>query len=119
MTCSNPALSPIYIGDDYSFSMTFRDVDNNPIDITGYTIVISMKSKKSDVSTVWQSSITTHTDAVNGQTTINILATDSGDFVTGNYVVGAYWVDTNNILKTVLDTTIRVIEPVVIAVVPE
>jgi len=117
--CSNPALPPIYIGDDYSFSMTFDDVDGNLIDITGYTIVASMKSNKSDVATVWQSAITTHSDPTNGETTINILSADSGELIAGNYVFGAYWVDTNNMLKTILDTTIQVTTPTVVPTIPD
>lgn len=118
MTCSNPALAPIYIGDDYSFDMTFTDIDGNVIDITDYTIVVTMKAAKADVTTVWQSSITSHTDAVNGITTILIPATDSDAFVAGDYVFGAYWVDGDNSLKTILDTTIQVLTPVVVPAVP-
>lgn len=118
MTCTNPALSPIYIGDDYSFTMTFTDVDGNVIDITGYTIVASMKSKKSDLVAVWTAEITTHSDPTNGVTTISIPAADSVDFTSGNYVIGAYWVDTDLKLKTILDTTIRVLEPVAVPAIP-
>lgn len=73
-------------GDDETFSITKEDKDGNTEDITGWTFWLTIKTDQSDSDSdaVIQKNVTTHTDAVNGETNIELDATDTADLA-GNY----------------------------------
>jgi len=64
----------VYRGDDFSMSLSLKDQNQDPIDITGWTFSFTVKDKtyKSDVDAKILIDVTTHSDPVNGQTGIFI-----------------------------------------------
>lgn len=74
-------------GDDEPFQITRQNDDGTAKDITGYTFWLTIKSSKedSDADAVVQKTVTSHTDAVNGETTIDLTNADT-DGLAGSYV---------------------------------
>ena len=73
-------------GDDEVINITRKDSDGNTIDITGYTFWLTIKASKSDsdADAVVQKTVTSHTDAVNGETKFSLADTDT-DSLSGHY----------------------------------
>ena len=65
-------------GDSDLLEFSFTDDNGNPIDITGTTLYFSVKQFIDDASYVFQKTITSHTDASNGQTEVTISSSDTG-----------------------------------------
>jgi len=65
-------LSDFYRGDTLRYRLELKDVDGNPIDLTGSTFWLTMKSNPimDDSSAEIQVSVSTHVDATNGITEI-------------------------------------------------
>jgi len=65
--------------DDVTISITYEDTDGNAQDISGWEFWITAKQDRSDSDTdaVFQTSVTNHTDAANGETDIDIAAADT------------------------------------------
>lgn len=73
-------------GDDETFAITREDSDGNAKDISGYTFWLTIKSNRSDsdANAVVQNKVTSHTDAANGQTEIDLTNSDTNSLA-GNY----------------------------------
>jgi len=65
--------------DDEEFTITYNDSDGNTQDISGWTFWMTVKRDRQDddADAVFQKTVTTHTDAANGKTTIPIAASDT------------------------------------------
>ena len=77
----------------------FRDKYQNEIDITGYTIFVTIKENISDTddNVVIKKDITSHTNAVAGRSKIEFTPADMSTFV-GNFIYSiAIKTDTGNI----------------------
>jgi len=73
-------------GDDKTITTTFKDADGVVIDITGYTVFFTAKSKVSlaDADAEISKTITSHSDPTVGQTQI-ILSDSETDISVGKY----------------------------------
>jgi len=118
MACTNPALNPVYRGDSKSWTMTITDVNDDPVNITGDTITLTVKENKNDVAALISTEITSFTDAVNGLVTITIDPDESYVLPANSSVyVGVTWFDGDNVV-TLMDTTMQVKEPVLTPTAP-
>lgn len=77
-----------FIGDDFDYTLTFTDDNGDAVDITGWTIWLTVKESEADadVSAVFQVSQTSHTDATGGISTLSVANTTTDDLSPGTYV---------------------------------
>lgn len=80
-----PLEGTITEGDDYPVNLTVTDSDGNAKDITNWTFWMTIKEDRDDTDTdaIIQEKVTSHTDAVNGETRI-VLADDDTSELDGN-----------------------------------
>ena len=74
-------------GDDISLSVTFKDENDTPIDITGYTIFFTVKKNldgDDDSGALIAKTVTDHTSPTTGVTTISLSSNDT-DLPEDNY----------------------------------
>lgn len=73
-------------GDTETFSITKEDSDGNPVDISGWTFWLTIKSdsEDTDANAAVQKKVTSHTDAANGETEIELTSSDTDD-LQGDY----------------------------------
>lgn len=72
-------------GNTKAWDIYFKDEDDNPIDITNYTIYFVVKELLTDSVPVISKTITTHTDPINGETQISLTRADTLSLPTGSY----------------------------------
>jgi hypothetical protein len=74
-------------GDTFVRNLTIKE-DGTPIDITGYTVVMTIKTgyEVDDDDATLQKEVTSHTDPTNGITDIVITPDEWEDIVAGEYV---------------------------------
>lgn len=77
-------LGTIVQGDTYTQSIQVQD-DGDPIDISGWTVTVTVKETVGDQSYAIQRTITTHDDPANGLTSFTFTGTDT-DGLQGEYV---------------------------------
>jgi len=77
----------MYKGDDQIFLLSFKNDDGTPLDITDYTIYFTVKRKKTDADSdsLIQKVITSHSNAVQGSTGIQLDHADTVDIKAGDY----------------------------------
>ena len=65
-------MNPIYRGDNSSYTLSFKNNDGTPIDITGWKIYFTMKQHlfQSDEDAALKVDVIVHDDPVNGKTSI-------------------------------------------------
>jgi len=117
MSCLNPALNPMFRGDVKTMRFTITDSTGAPVNITGDSVILTVKLLKSDTVALLDKTVTTHTDAVNGITTVTIDPDESYTFPIRTVLVGVTWLDGTNPI-TLLDTTMQVLEPVLTPTAP-
>jgi hypothetical protein len=101
-------------GDDWTVQYTFKDTEGNPIDITGNTYWVTLKTAKDDADQgAAQVNITASgPDAING---IVIVAFDSS--ITTNLTPGTYYYDLQEVdlsgnVYTILLGKVRVVSDI-------
>lgn len=106
MTCNNK-LNDIYRGDDKVYTVTVKDENQDPIDITGWTIYFTLKKSltDSDDDALIKKDVTSHIDAVNGLSEIILLNTDT-DITPGKYYYDIQIKDTLNHITTLIRQTL-------------
>jgi len=72
--------------DEKAYNLTLTGA-SDPIDITDATVKMTIKRSLSDATPTLEKTVTSHTDAVNGKTTITLTTTDT------NIEVGNYYYD--------------------------
>jgi hypothetical protein len=79
----------VYRGDDLSFSLTFTDGDELPIDLTSWVIFLTIKNNKSDpdAKAVLKKEFSNFTDPTAGIASIIVSHTEVNNFV------GIYYYD--------------------------
>lgn len=94
MNCDNILNIEIPKNKTETWTLTFSE-DSAGIDITNYTIYVMIKSKKSDADADAKLSktITTHSDAVNGESEVYLSKADTNSLDIGNYY---YSIEYNN-----------------------
>ena len=80
------AISNFYRGDTVTFDIVIKDDDGNPIDISGSTIIFTMKNNMDDADPgILQKIQTTHTNPTLGQSQIILSHTDTKALVPGSF----------------------------------
>ena len=107
-------LTDFYRGDTVVIPLTFTQADGNPLDLTGYTIWLTMKSSTDDADddAVVQVSVTEHTDAVNGQTSITIPASTTANIEPGKYMYDIQMVSGEGVVSTLELSKVKVMADV-------
>ena len=103
-------------GDTWSKTMYFENEDGARIDITGWTIFLTVKAKASDLDTsaVISKTLTTFSDPTNGEAEISLTPTDTNQAI-ASYVydiqvktnVGEIYTIVEGILTITKDITQR------------
>lgn len=109
-------------GDDEPIELKFTDKDNDnlPLDITGYTVMYTIKKDPADADAdaILALDVTEHTNPTQGVTVIEVTDNDwntgyKGDPVpSGQYYFDIQYVDTSGKPKTVVIGTVLVIQDV-------
>lgn len=79
MTLFEPEPIVEYSGDTFSKTIEFTYDDDSPVDITGWTIYVTVKDELSDTDAdaVLSDDITTHDSPTNGQTSFSFSSADT------------------------------------------
>lgn len=105
----------IYRGDTKSYQLNFTDSDGDAIDITGYTIFMTVKAKtdiaSNDTSASISKTVTSHTNAAGGITTVTLSSTDT-DITKGDYKYDFQFKDTSNNITTIQTGIFEVMDDV-------
>lgn len=105
MSCETTNLISIISGDTETISLTFKDQDSNLIDITGYTVFLTVKqsvnASKSDDFSVIKKDVTVHSDPVNGATEVVLSSSDTA-VRAENYVYDIQIKDVSGNITTVV-----------------
>jgi len=93
----------IYEGEDKVWTVTITDSAGDPIDITGYTFLFTVKRKlnDSDGNALIRKEITSHSDPTNGITEITLVSADTND-KSGNFFYDYQWLSDSNQRRVVL-----------------
>lgn len=80
-------LPAIIEGDDVTHTMQFTDGDGNAIDISDWTVFVTVKDKlrDSDDDALISKDITSHDDAVNGKTSFSFTSSETADLDGGKH----------------------------------
>lgn len=104
----------IYEGNDKAFILTITDADGVAVDITGYTILFTVKSSIDDTDTeaLISKEITSHTTPASGITRITIDRADTLNVSPGKYPYDIQAIDISDDRTTVAIGTFQIIQSV-------
>lgn len=93
-----------YRGDDYTLNLTFRTSAGAVINITGYTIFMTVKAEKTDLdaAALISKTVTNHSDPTNGITAIALSSSDT-NVTPGTYFYDIQMKDGAGKITTVMD----------------
>ena len=99
-------------GDDICLPLTFKDGDT-PIDIAGWTVYFTLKSKvdDSDDDAALKKDITTHTNPTQGETKITLTNTET-DLLEGVYDYDIQYKDLTPEIHTIMRGVMNFIKDV-------
>jgi hypothetical protein len=116
---SNPFFSTgslfLTVGDNSYINLTITSNDNvTPVDITGYEILCSFKTNPSvsDISASLFRTVTTHSNAPQGQTSIPIYNTDFSGSYSGKYFYDVRMKDQSGNITTIENDTAYISNPI-------
>jgi len=94
-----------YKGDDDSYTLNFTDADNNdePLDITGYTIFFTVKNNLNDadeIALIGPKEIIEHSDPTNGKSLLTLTSAETEALSAGKYACDFRMKDTNGKITT-------------------
>lgn len=100
--CNETNLSK-FRGDSFDIFMTFRDTDDDPIDITGWTLFFTVKvaMNDTDADAVISEEVTSHLSPTGGQTKISVTAAQTSTLL-GDYYYDVQYKKPDGTIKTVL-----------------
>lgn len=92
----------VYRGDDWGMQLTFAEPDGTPVDITGWTIFLTLKRKKtdSDADAVIQKVVTAFSDPVGGIAYVILTNEETHNF-NGLYYYDFQYKDQNDMVQTI------------------
>lgn len=102
------ALSAMYRGNTKSYVFTIK-VNGVAEDLTGTSVIFTIKEHTSDTATLYSQTNTTH-DVTTGQTTFSITKAQSILFPVGELDADVTWLFGSNVLTTGV-YTIEILEP--------
>lgn len=107
-------LKNIYAGDTIELGIIIKNTLGNPINITGSTIVFTMKSdlNKLDADAEVQVIVTTHSNPVQGETEIVVQPAATNNLFPGTYYYDIQFKDATGKIKTILYGTTKVLQTV-------
>lgn len=102
-------------GDSFTLNLNFTDSNDAVINITGWTVFFTIKSKVSDAdaAAVVSKTITSHTNAAQGQTVVSLSPTDTAA-LDGEYFYDIQFKKADGTVKTLVKSNIRFEEDVTI-----
>lgn len=91
----------VYRGNDTSIAVNFKTQDDDPIDITGWTLTLIIKNKLYQVEEedIIKIDVTSHLDAINGRTGI-FIAHALTQTLSGVFYYEIKYRTNNDIIKT-------------------
>lgn len=103
----------IFKGDDKTWTITFKDVDGDAIDLTGKTLFFTIKTIKTDpdTSALIRKDINSHTNPTGGITALT-LSHDETDLTAGIYYFDFQLVDSSSNVTTLFTGTFTVTQDV-------
>jgi len=99
-------------GDSKSYTLKFRDSDDNFVDITGWIIFFTVKENicQADNDATIKKDVILHSNPTEGETIIELTPTDTNHV--GNYVFDIQYKTNNGIIKTIIEGVITFEEDV-------
>jgi len=93
-------------GDSLKRLINFTDKDDDPLDITGWTIYFTIKEKEddSDENAKITKTITDHIDAENGETKVEVTAAELDELV-GKHYYDYQYKKADGTIKTIIKGT--------------
>jgi len=93
-------------GDTKRYTLYFKDKDGAKVNITDWTVFFTVKEKidDSDNDAEIKKTITSHTDAVNGKTTVELTSEDTD--LNGNFLYDIQIKRASGDINTILEGTI-------------
>lgn len=90
-------------GDSKTYTIKFRDKDNNPVDISGWTVYFTVKENlgQTDENAKIKKDVTVHSNPLNGETQIALTSTDTN--LVGNYIFDIQYKNMVNEIKTIVE----------------
>lgn len=94
------------------FKFYFEKEEGSTIDLTGCTLYFTVKTKKTDtdITALIAKTITSHTEATSGITTVSLSTTDT-DKTIGTYYVGIEYKDADNKNHLIAEGLFTVLRP--------
>ena len=93
-------------GSSFSSTVTVEDVNDNPVDIGGYTL--RGQIRKSYASTTATNFTSTISDAVNGKFTIELSPVQTGALKAGRYVYDVEVINPSNVVTRVVEGQVTI-----------
>ena len=105
-------LLPINSGDDVTLELTYTDINNAPVDITGMTSWMCIKKRLKDrnADALYISSWTDHTDPEAGITSVTIADTVTQLWEPGEYFWQTRLIDSGGSIATADDGPCTIIQ---------
>jgi len=90
-------------GDTKTYTLYFEDDDGARLDITGWTVFLTVKINVDDLDSAAyiKKTILSHTNPTNGETQISLTSLDTADV--GNYIYDIQYRSNVGAIKTVLE----------------
>ena len=108
----------IYIGDDKEYAVAFTDGDGVAIDITGWTVILTIKDNEDDgdADALVQVKQTSHTNPTAGQTTITIPRSTTIDLTAGSYYYDIQITNATGKVKTITKGSANILKHITHAI---
>jgi len=95
-----------YRGDTVEFPLTFKDENDDPIDITGWTIFFTLRAAvtdtTSDTGALITKTVTSHSNPTAGQSMVTLSASDTNELNNITYKYDFQYKTTGGVVKTFL-----------------
>lgn len=111
---SSVTLDPIYIGDDLVININVKDDDGEVVDLTGSSMTLTIKKKKSDELPVYQEIQPSNAmlDPINGKVIFIVGSVVTSTFENRNYVYDILWTTNAGTTATIFAGNFQVKQPV-------
>ena len=107
-------LDPIYIGDDLVININVKDDEGEVVDLTGSSMTLTIKKKKSDELPVYQENQPSNAmlDPINGKVIFIVGSVVTSTFENRNYVYDILWITNAGTNSTIFTGNFQVKQPV-------
>jgi len=107
-------LDPIYIGDDLVININVKDDEGDVVDLTGSSMTLTIKKKKSDELPVFQETQPSNAmlDPLSGKVIFIVDSAITSTFENRNYVYDILWTTNAGTTATIFIGNFQVKQPV-------